>query len=507
MEPTLNRSPSQQWLPIVLALLAPAGLNAATFTVTNANDAGGGSLRQAILDANAAAGADTIAFNIAGSGPHEIHPLSSLPGVSGPVLIDGYTQPGSSDNSGSIGSNAQIRIVLVGPGNSSVHALALLVGSAGSTVRGLVINRFGGSQINALGDDCVITGNYIGTDPTGSVAYPSAPGTRLGLSITGDRCRIGGPAPADRNVVSGNSHVGIYVGGSDVVVQGNLVGTDRVGANALGNSCGISIGVGVGADPTVGAHIGGVNSGVSAPRNVISGNTRCGIEIVSGLGHVIEGNFIGLAAFPIATIPNAGPGIDVRGGDSIRVGAAVAGSISNGIAGNTGPGVRIASDSTHVPQGISVFGNSIFGNDGLAIDLAPNGVAGVTQNDPLDADIGPNDLQNFPELTGVNLIAEGTRITGRIRSEPNVSYFIDFYSVPTCDPSGHGGGSSYLGDATITTGADGQAVFQRVFEEAPVSGFASATATRALVGGPTSEFSRCIRLGDVLFADGFDPLE
>ena len=492
-------------LLLVPLLFAPACVLAATFTVTTVADAGPGSLRQALLDTNAAAGADTIAFNIPGSGPHAIHVLSSLPAATGPLVIDGYTQPGASPNSGSIGSNAQIKIELVGPGGSSVRALALLVGSVGSSVRGLAINRFGGSQILALGDDCVITGNYIGTDPGGTIAYPSEPGTRVGLSISGDRCRVGGPLAADRNVVSGNSHDGIYVGGSDVVVQGNLVGTDRVGASALGNRCGISIGVtGTGASPTLGARIGGTNSGASAPRNVISGNLRCGIEIRSGQGHVIEGNLIGLAAFPLATIPNDGPGIDVQGGESIRIGAVVAGSISNGIAGNAGPGVRIAGTSTNAPQGVSVYGNSIFGNDGLAIDLVANGVAGVTPNDPLDADTGPNELQNFPELTGVSLGADGTRITGVIRSEPDVAYFIDFYSVPTCDPSGHGGASSYLGDVTITTGADGQATFQRVFDPAPESGFATATATRSLVGSPTSEFSRCIRLGDLLFADGFE---
>ena len=486
-------------------LLLPACALAATFTVTTAGDSGAGSLRQAILDANAAAGHDTIAFNIPGAGVRSIAILSSLPPISGPVLIDGYTQPGAAPNTGVVGSNAQIRIELVGTGSASVRALVLLVGSTGSTVRGLAINRFGGSQISAIGADCVITGNYIGTDPGGSVAYPSTPGTRIGLSISGDRCRVGGPRAADRNLVSGNSHTGVHVGASDVLVQGNLIGTERTGGSALGNSCGVSIGVtGPGANPTLNARIGGENVGTSAPRNVISGNTRCGIEVVSGQGHVIEGNLIGLAAFPIALIPNGGPGIHVRGGNAIRIGAATAGAVSNGIAGNAGPGVLIASDPMHVPQGVAVYGNSIFGNEGLAIDLAPNGVTGVTLNDPLDADSGPNDLQNFPELTGVSLMAGGTRLTGRIQSTPNTSYFIDFYSIPSCDPSGHGGGSSYLGDVTISTGADGEATFQRVFEGAPETGFATATATRASSGGPTSEFSRCIRLGDVLFADGFD---
>jgi hypothetical protein len=40
----------------------------ATFTVTNTNDSGAGSLRQAVLDANAAAGADTIVFDASFNG-------------------------------------------------------------------------------------------------------------------------------------------------------------------------------------------------------------------------------------------------------------------------------------------------------------------------------------------------------------------------------------------------------------------------------------------------------
>ena len=76
------------------AITAP--LAAATFTVTNTNDSGAGSLRQAILDANANAGLDTIAFNIPGAGVHTITPATPLDTITDPVTIDGYTQLGSS---------------------------------------------------------------------------------------------------------------------------------------------------------------------------------------------------------------------------------------------------------------------------------------------------------------------------------------------------------------------------------------------------------------------------
>ena len=67
-------------------------------TVTNTNDSGAGSLRQAILDANAAPGVDTITFNIAGTGVRTIQPLTELPVITEAVNIDGYSQPGASAN-------------------------------------------------------------------------------------------------------------------------------------------------------------------------------------------------------------------------------------------------------------------------------------------------------------------------------------------------------------------------------------------------------------------------
>ena len=75
---------------VSIVLGAFSGISsAATFTVTNINDSGAGSLRQAITDANAAGGADTIDFNIVGSGVHTIVPASTLPLITGPVTIDG----------------------------------------------------------------------------------------------------------------------------------------------------------------------------------------------------------------------------------------------------------------------------------------------------------------------------------------------------------------------------------------------------------------------------------
>ncbi|PZQ09965.1 MAG: hypothetical protein DI564_16655 [Rhodanobacter denitrificans] len=498
--------PHRSRLLFAAALLAAAAADAATFSVTNTANGGTGSLRQAILDANAAAGADTIEFSIPGAGPHTISITTSLPGLTGPVTIDGYTQAGATPNTLSIGTNAQIRIEIRGPGDFSASGLTLLVGAVDSTIRGLSINRFGGSQINLLADRATVIGNFIGTGPDGTTVYPSAPGTRLGLSVIGDFAQIGGTARAQRNLVSGNSHSGIYVGGSHARVQGNLVGTDRTGASARGNSCGISIGTtGTGAEATVDTLVGGDDVPGTTPGNVVSGNTRCGIEIVSGADHYLKRNLIGLAAFPLATVPNGGPGIAVRGGDRILIGSGFPGEVNNGIAGNAGPGVLVTGPGdASAPQRVSIFGNAIFGNAGLAIDLAVAGVEGPTPNDPLDADEGPNGLQNAPVLTGVT--SEG-RIRGQLGAKPDTTYYIDFYTTTACGPDAPPGGSSYLTYATVLTGADGTAIFEGPVPSLPDGTFATATATLQMsVGsGPTSEFSPCLRLGDRLFEDDFEP--
>ena len=119
---------------------------AATFTVTNINDSGAGSLRQAITDANAAGGADTIEFNIVGSGVHTIVPASALPTITGPTTIDGYSQPGATANTNGpeLGTNAQLMIEVDGTNTGALLANAILhftPTADGSAVRGLVLNR------------------------------------------------------------------------------------------------------------------------------------------------------------------------------------------------------------------------------------------------------------------------------------------------------------------------------------------------------------------------------
>lgn len=122
------------------------GCAPSVFTVTTTADGGPGSLRQAILDANINCGRDTIAFDISGAGVHTIQPLSALPTITDPVVIDAYTQPGATPNSLAEGNDAVLRIELDGSlAGAGVNGLHVTAGA--NTVRGLVLNRFSGSGI------------------------------------------------------------------------------------------------------------------------------------------------------------------------------------------------------------------------------------------------------------------------------------------------------------------------------------------------------------------------
>ncbi len=255
---------------------APWSRTLGTYAVANINDSGPGSLRQAILDANANAGLDTITFNIAGGGIHTIAPISALPDITDAVIIDATSQPGYA-------GTPLIELDGTGAGNNRA-GLTLESGSSGSTIRGLAINRFGGDGIHITrSSGNLIEHNFIGTDPSGTIARGNGgDGIELYFSAANNVIRY--------NVISANVWgISIGIGSSDDdsnVIQANKVGTDVTGTIALGNTtAGITAGFGC-----VNTLIGGSAAGQA---NVIAFN-GIGLEFRpnAAAGHSILGNSI-----------------------------------------------------------------------------------------------------------------------------------------------------------------------------------------------------------------------
>lgn len=561
----------------IAAALMTTQTPAATITVNSTGDAAADddacTLREAIAAAssNLASGAssgecaagetlpavDTIAFAIAGSGVHTIQPAGALPNIGEAVIIDGYTQPGAHANTLAVGDDAALMVEIDGSllGSSDL----LRVPSAGSTVRGLVINRVTGSAIfigsNAPGDNNRVEGNFFSTDPSGTVLEGS---NATVLRVTGANNAIGGTTPAARNVLGGGggSNAGtLMIAGSGNVVQGNYIGVDASGSVPLlpdGGVNGIELGSGGPASDTL---IGGDEPGAGnvivatqvairmsggVTRTTIQGNLvgtdasseiglvpgaiglrtdngpadtlvggltsgagnvfsglAIGIYLIDGpTGFVIQGNRFGTDRSGAQPVPNRGSAIFLE--MSGINGSSIGGldpGAANTIAYNCGHGVQFAFGPNHWP----ILGNSIHSNRGLGISL---GSGTPTENDAGDGDTGANDLQNYPVITSAVAAGGSVTVSGTLNSTASTSFRIEFFASETCDASGHGEGQQFLGTADVTTDASGDASFGPLTFAAPANAEVTATATDP--DGNTSEFSECAGPHDHMFASGFD---
>ena len=236
----------------MIALLVSGGAaRAATLTVTTTEDEltpndGSVSLREAITVMNARSNLgdpdiiaqnpgtfglnDTIRFNIPGTGLRVIHVGSSAsaPGIPlqqilRPLVINGYTQPGSHVNTRSIGDNALLLIELNGA-SAGAAANGLDLAGGATTVRGLVINHFSANGILIESGGNTIAGNFIGTDSRGT--NPGPGNANDGIQITKGPNTIGGEDPASSNIISFNKVNGIEVIVPTILIDGNLIGNN-----------------------------------------------------------------------------------------------------------------------------------------------------------------------------------------------------------------------------------------------------------------------------------------
>ncbi|MFL5341107.1 MAG: beta strand repeat-containing protein, partial [Gemmataceae bacterium] len=290
-----------------------------TFTVVNTNDTTDtndpgyvGSLRWAIGQANADADPlSTINFNIAAPGVQTISVASALPMIEHSVVINGYSQPGTSANTHHMdepnpgndpnyrSDNANLLIRIDG---------TLSITGGGSTVEGLIVRNI---RISGGGGN-TIAGDFIGTD--GDLVLV---GGGIGVSINGaSNNTIGGTTPDSRNLIvardtstdlgpSSDLGAGIRtLSSSGNIIQGNFIGLDRTGKNVITAPGSWSYGI------FVNGFLGGSDNntiGGTTPeeRNVISGWGLNQIVMSFSQGHKVQGNYIGTDAYGHA--PNLPP--------------------------------------------------------------------------------------------------------------------------------------------------------------------------------------------------------
>ena len=345
------------------------------------------------------------------------------------------------------------------------------VPGAGNLISGNGSSGLLGIGIRANGEGLQIQGNNIGTSRDGTASLGNKD---WGILLSGSGHIVGGVETGVGNLISGNGRSGISLSGENHLVQGNLIGTDSTGHLDLGNNHeGVVIG---GNDNT----IGGVAAGAG---NLISGNNRSGV-FISGSNNHIQNNRIGTQIDGTGSLGNEANGILVVTGASNNIIGGTDSGAGNTIAFNGGDGVSLESSTE---TGNAVLVNSIASNTGLGIDLFPDG---VTPNDAGDGDNGANNLQNFPVLTAISSSAGSTTLTGTLNSAVNTAFRLEFFVNETCDASNFGEGETFLGSATVTTDAGGDAPFVAVLPAAVFTHqFVTATATDP--DNNTSEFSAC----------------
>ena len=502
-------------LTIVAVTWSFSFLHAATFTVTSTSASGAGSFSQAVQDANATPGSDSIVFALAGPVPVSVpppqHPITDT------VSIDGTTQPG-------FAGSPVVVVSMPAWGCDSIYGhsgeiLAFRNGSGGSIVRGLALIG-GGVGIRIGAPNVTVAGNYIGLDPGGSAAPVS---NCTGISLDHLEARIGGTTASDRNVISGSRHSGITIdgGGSGSTISGNYIGTNAAGNASVPNG---HSGIEAAVSGMLFSHrltVGGTEPGAG---NVISGNSHAGIAVwptstsllAARMEWVIAGNRIGVDATGTSAVPNeVGISMESLGGGVIGGNTPAARNI---ISGNRGHGLRVHyfgpgrghPTVTGNYIGVAADGETLLGNGGDGIhatfhtnshyapgspwwpmiggldaasenrirgnagngithdapqlirrnSISDNGLLGIAGHEFISAwSVSDRELRR-PVLNSVVSLPEGTQIRGALLElQPSTAFAVDIYDNAVCDASGYGEARDYVATTTVTTDSMGNADF------------------------------------------------
>jgi parallel beta-helix repeat protein len=451
-----------QRLAAVLGLLAvflvPRAGWTRTWDVTTPADSGPGSLREAIEQTNYWRGPDVITFHIPAAGVQTITLLSPLPPITDTLTIDASTQ-----------GDPKLHLVELDGMWLPPASIGLDLQASHCVIDHLTIDRFPGYGLRLEGTGGhTIRSSHIGVDPSGTVEQ----GNYAGVWINSPNNVIGGVG--GRNVVSGNSYIGVYVSGVGNRVEGNYIGPNAAGGNfaATGDT-----------RQSFGVQLWSV--GAVIRNNVIAGS-RAGITLDRASENVIQGNRIGTNGNGAIGSLSTGILVDLAG--------------TNNVIGGPGPGqgntiayVGWMRGAIHVTSGT---GNAIRGNriyaispPSLAIDLDPTG---PNPNELGRAASGANNGQNSPVVTFASSDAASTTLLGELWSLPNTAFVLDVYSSPVNTTTGSCEARAYLGAATVVTDANGRADFRFAgAPPVPPGQFVAATATRQTGPHDTSEISPC----------------
>ena len=372
------------------------------FTVTNTNDSGSGSLRTAITSANTASGSPhTIVFNIpttdpgynVSQGTWRIAPSTTLPFITGSnITIDGTTQTTFAGNTNPDGPEIDL------DGSHSTDFCFFIINGSNITIKGFIIRRFTyGIQISgAPSQNHLICSNYIGVNHNAS----DTSGCYIGIEIlnSASHVMIGGTNVEDRNIVSGNYHIGIRLLNSSYnTLYNNYIGLDRTGTYALPNYDGLSL-EGVTQNNT----IGGAGQNM---RNLISGNYAYGLPLIGKhtSNNIIKGNYIGTNLFGNGAVPNT-YGILFDDGSHHNVVGGYNSGEGNVLSGNTGYGLFIYNLGTTENY---IYGNFI-GTNPTGLFAVPNGngivIDGIATKHVIDGNIISGNIQQgiAIHITGSN---------------------------------------------------------------------------------------------------------
>jgi hypothetical protein len=314
-----------------------------------------------------------------------------------------------------------------------------------------------------------VQGNFIGTDRLGISTRGNG---SYGIHVGGPGNLVGGTEPGARNVISGHTFGrGIQINANNTTIQGNYIGTTANGLAALPN-----LGEGILLNTGTSNLIGGDTAGA---RNVISGNQGGGVSINVASGNRVVGNFIGTDAGGLLPVPNTGSGVTILSSSNQVGGASTA--TANVIAFNTAAGITVSSGTNN-----TLRGNSIHSNGNIGINLGAS--LAVNNNDNGDADAGANQLQNYPVLTNAIVHSADTLVEGTLNSRPSTVYILDFYASPDPDTTPNGEGRQWLGSTNVSTDAGSKTTFSATLPVSAVGRYISATVTD--LSGNTSEFAR-----------------